>query len=362
MDLSRIESAGPLGSDVPDRVSAADVTMQSRVDAFDWSGTPLGPRERWPAELRVVVRQIMDSHFPKAIVWGAEGTTIHNDAFLPILGRKPDALGRSFKDIWAEAWDDIGPIAVRAYRGEATYIEDFPLVVERGGLPEQAWFTFCYSPLRLSDGSVVGMMDTVVETTATVRAREDAQLLSRELGHRLKNTLTLVQAIAAQSFREFSDTQAVQSFGERLSALGYAHDLLLRQDWSGSSLRDAAIESLRPHEGPGRLTFAGPDVRINSRATVTLAMILNELATNAVKYGALSVPGGAVEIAWSVEGETFVLDWRETGGPAACEPTVVGLGTRLIDRGFGFDSRVQRKFGDDGMHLTITSPVKHLVA
>ncbi|WP_159831760.1 hypothetical protein [Novosphingobium sp. TCA1] len=100
------------------------------MDAFDWSTTPLGARDNWPSELEAVVRQILDSRFPKAIVWGPSFTTIYNDAFVPILGDKHVALGRSFADIWSEIWGEIGPIAARAYAGEATYIEDFPLIID----------------------------------------------------------------------------------------------------------------------------------------------------------------------------------------------------------------------------------------
>jgi PAS domain-containing protein len=150
--------------------------MADLVRAFDWGSTPLGETADWPAELRSVVQQALESRFPQAIVWGAELTTIYNDAFRPILGNKPEALGRSFQQVWCEAWDEIGPIADRAFAGEATYIEDFPLVVARNsGQPEQAWFTFCYSPLRLSDGTIAGFLDTVIETTSSVRSRADMQ-------------------------------------------------------------------------------------------------------------------------------------------------------------------------------------------
>lgn len=108
-------------------VGEADApSMAKRVDDFDWASTPLGPRADWPSELEIIVRQILDSGFPQAAVWGPEFTTIYNDAFRPILGDKPEALGRSFADVWSEAWDQIGPIAERAYAGSPTYIEDFP--------------------------------------------------------------------------------------------------------------------------------------------------------------------------------------------------------------------------------------------
>ena len=131
---------------------------------------------------------------------------------------------------------EIGPIAKRAYNGEATYIDDFPLVVDRFGKPEQAWFTFCYSPLRLSDGTVAGMMTAIVETTKTVRTRGDLDLLNNELGHRLKNTLALVQAIAEQTLADVPQREPIDAFRDRLRALGHAHDVLLRQSWASASL------------------------------------------------------------------------------------------------------------------------------
>ena len=173
--------------------SSDAISMAKLIEEFDWSSTPLGPRAGWPPELQTFVRHILESGFPAAIVWGDGLTTIYNDAFRPILGDKPEALGRSFAEIWSEAWDKIGPIADRAFEGQSTYIEDYPLTINRLGEPEQAWFTFCYSPLRIGDGTVAGMMDTVIETTATVRARSDLALVNHELSHRLKNTLAIVQ-------------------------------------------------------------------------------------------------------------------------------------------------------------------------
>lgn len=148
--------------------------MASRIRAHDWSGTPLGPVEGWAVELKAATMLVLDTGFPAALVWGEGYTTIHNDGFMPILGPKPDALGRSFAAIWEEVWEEIGPIAERAYAGEATFIEDFPLTVQRSGQWEQAYFTFSYNPVRAADGSVAGMIGIVTETTATVLARQAA--------------------------------------------------------------------------------------------------------------------------------------------------------------------------------------------
>jgi len=142
--------------------------MAAQVRRYDWASTSIGPLEQWPDVLKTTVALSLASHFPKAIVWGPDLITLYNDAFMAILGNKPDALGRRFDEIWQEAWSEIGPIVQGAFDGQATYIENFPLVVERGGGPEQAYFTFCYSPIRDQFGRVVGMLDTVTETTSTV--------------------------------------------------------------------------------------------------------------------------------------------------------------------------------------------------
>ncbi|MGR0136262.1 GAF domain-containing protein [Pseudomonas rhodesiae] len=142
--------------------------MAEQVRQHDWASTPLGPLEQWPDVLKTTVALCFASSFPQAIVWGPQLITLYNDAFIPILGNKPYALGRPFSEIWSEVWDEVRPIASAAFEGHATYIENFPLVIERGPAPEQAYFTFCYSPIRDPRGKVVGMLDTVTETTATV--------------------------------------------------------------------------------------------------------------------------------------------------------------------------------------------------
>ena len=142
--------------------------MAERVRQHDWASTPLGPLEHWPDVLKTTVALCFASSFPQSIIWGPQLTMLYNDAFIPILGDKPYALGRPFSEVWHEVWADIGPIAKAAFEGHATFIENFPLLIERGSGPEQAYFTFCYSPIRDPQGKVVGMLDTVTETTTTV--------------------------------------------------------------------------------------------------------------------------------------------------------------------------------------------------
>ena len=172
----------------PSAFPRAESAMSDQIRHHHWASTPLGPVNTWPPVLRFAVESVLSSRFPSCLVWGPQFTTIYNDAFRLILGNKPEALGRSFKDVWSEAWATIGPIAERAYAGEATFIEDFELEVNRFGQPELAYFTFCYSPVRDEAGNVVGMLDTVVETTSKFHAlrqwRDVAASLEEQVAQR----------------------------------------------------------------------------------------------------------------------------------------------------------------------------------
>ncbi|MES2700528.1 MAG: HWE histidine kinase domain-containing protein [Pseudomonadota bacterium] len=337
-----------------------DLRMRAKVDACDWSQTPLGPRDDWPAALEAAVQLVLDSHFPKLVFWGEHLSMIYNDAYRVIMGDKPDALGQSVKEVWPEVWDDIKPMVDAAFSGQSTFVEDYPLTVERGRGPEQAWFTWCYTPLRLADGSVAGILDTVVETTRTVEARQDLELANHELAHRLKNSLAIVRAIASQTLRKTTEPGAFESFESRLVALDHAHTVLLQQDWSTGSLRKAVLDSLVPNADLGRITLAGEDAEIGSKTSMALSMMLHELATNAVKYGALSNDTGQVAIAWTVTDTDFTIEWRETGGPPVQKPERTGFGTRLIRRGLGGASQGHTAFDPAGVIFTLVMPVDEL--
>lgn len=304
------------------------------IARFDWSSTPLGPISGWPEPLRIAVGMMVNSHFPKAIVWGPDYTTLYNDAFRPILGQRSDQLGRSFREVWADVWSDIEPLVQRAFAGEAVFLEDMHLVTTRNGAAADAWFTFCYSPIRSTDGEVLGIIDTVIETTGKVLAVRDARLLNAELSHRMKNTLAMIGAVANQTFRGASTIEAAQqTFSERLAALGEAHSLLTSVSWTHAPLRDVIEAALAPHRsGAGRINLAGPQVMLSSRQALSMVLATHELATNAVKYGSLSVPGGRVDIAWSNDGDAFRLSWTESNGPPPAAPERTGFGSRLINQ------------------------------
>jgi two-component sensor histidine kinase len=338
---------------------AGDSEMVARVRAFDWAATPLGPAQCWPVELKAAVGMMMASKFPGAIVWGPSFTTIYNDAFRPLLGAKHVCLGQGFDAIWHEAWDTLAPIAARAYAGDATFIADFPLTVNRAGRAEEAFFTFSYSPLRLADGTIGGMVDTVIETTTSVRARMQVELLNHELDHRLKNMVAMMQSLAMQTLRDVADRGAVNALMERLAAMGHAHDVLVASNWTAADLRAVAGTVLAPHDPGGRFTVEGPLVTLGPQAVLGVSLMLHELATNAAKYGALSNDAGQVTVTWRIVDDTLELCWRERDGPAVSAPTRTGFGSWLIDRGLG-RGVVSRRYPAQGVEVDLTIPMPGL--
>ena len=148
----------------------------------DWAGSPLGPPEAWPDALRTVVGIALGSRQPMLIVWGPEQTTLYNDGYAAMCGaRHPAALGRPFRELWFDIWDQVEPILARAYAGDSTHADDIAFVMHRNGYPEETHFAFSYTPVRDASGTVQGMFCACTETTATVIAErkrvEDSERL-----------------------------------------------------------------------------------------------------------------------------------------------------------------------------------------
>jgi signal transduction histidine kinase len=161
----------------------SDREMVRRVREKDWSRTPLGPMDRWPHALRVAVDLCLHTRFPMFIWWGPELINIYNDGYLPILGaRHPDALGRSAPQIWGEIWSTLeGEVEGVMTRGEATWNERVHLRIERHGYPEDAYFTWSYSPIPDDDGGIGGLLATVTEETGRVRTEQNLAETQRRL-------------------------------------------------------------------------------------------------------------------------------------------------------------------------------------
>jgi two-component sensor histidine kinase len=197
-----------------------------------------------------------------------------------------------------------------------------------------------------------------------VRER-NLRLLINELNHRVKNTLATVQSIATQTLRSSQTTeQARRAIEERLLALSRVHDVLTRESWEGAGLAEIVAQAMAPyrHDRDDRLRMQGPEVRLSPRMALAIAMALQELATNAVKYGALSNETGTIAITWCLEEESkrLRLHWREAGGPPVRAPERRGFGTRLIERSLAqdLDGRVEITFAPAGLVCTVDAPLQ----
>jgi two-component sensor histidine kinase len=168
-----------------------------------------------------------------------------------------------------------------------------------------------------------------------IQARQEEAL--QEMRHRAKNALTIVQAIASQTLKAGGEqlNPISRTFTQRLQALGRSYDALVLRDWAAANLRDLLSNTLLPFdEGNSRIIRDGPDIVLGATDAMALGLAINELATNAAKYGSLSNDTGRVIVEWRVEGEPsrLRLQWREEGGPRVEQPTRRGFGSALIDR------------------------------
>jgi two-component sensor histidine kinase len=209
---------------------------------------------------------------------------------------------------------------------------------------------------------VVRVIGIAHDATARKLAEQHRELLIRELNHRVKNTLATVQSIAAQTLSTGCEPAVREAFAARLISLAGAHDLLTRGNWEGAGLAEVAQEALGPHLGDGRIALSGPNLRLSPKAAVAFGMAFHELATNAAKYGALSVPEGRITLAWEVEGEGFRLRWMERGGPPVAPPTHRGFGSRLLERGLPHElhGALRLDFRPGGLDCTISAPLTAL--
>jgi len=218
-----------------------------------------------------------------------------------------------------------------------------------------------------ADGTPVGIHAVARDVTEKREFDDRQQLLINELNHRVKNTLALVQGLALQSFklnRSMSEGQEI--FQQRLSMLAAAHDLLTRQNWEGATMRDIAHDALATYEGAqARVSIRGPHVVLTPKAAISLVLVLHELATNAAKYGALSVAGGAILVEWTYDRDSraFTLQWREFGGPPVSAPARKGFGLRMVEKALSSDmsGKVTLDFAPEGVACTIEAILPELL-
>ncbi len=318
-------------------------------------------------EARVYAEAIVETGRQSLVVLDAEvRVQSANRAFYKLFELTPDkVVGRSLYELGGGEWD----------------VPDLRNMVEEI-LPEDHQFQnieFAYGPAGTGRRCILlnarklirsgGRQDLILLAVEDITERKNAiahqEMLIGELNHRVKNVLATVQALMTQTSRrsesleEFNDT-----FTGRLHALAQAHNLLVEKEWVGADVGQIVREILAPYrtKDEARVVVDGPKLMVRPQVGVALMMILHELATNALKYGALSVPAGRLLVTWHQgddgEAERFHVRWNEEGGPKVRAPTRKGFGTKLIERSttheLGGEARLE--YREEGVHCELIFP------
>ncbi|MGC2157903.1 MAG: HWE histidine kinase domain-containing protein [Pseudolabrys sp.] len=286
----------------------------------------------------------------------------------PMLGRAiEDILGRTDGEILSP---DAGTAMISVKRevlasGEAKRAE-----VPLEDASEIRWHDLHIEPLRNETGDVVGLTCASVDVTERKEGEAHLRLLLRELTHRSKNLLAVIQAMARQTARHTGSVETfLTQFGARLQALAESHDLLIRESWYGASLGELVRSQLGGYlDGLAtQISIEGPAIAIKPEAAQNLGLALHELAVNAAKFGALSAPTGRVAITWNrlenVDGNAVELDWREKLGPKVRTRRRKGFGSMVIERNLAraLDAKVDLEFDPDGLHCHIVIPANQIL-
>ena len=283
----------------------------------------------------------------------------------PMLGHAIDAiLGRTDDEILPP---DSGAAVIALKREALT-----------NGRPQRTEFTYengsglnwndlHIEPLRNEVGDIVGLTCASVDVTERKEGEAHLRMLMRELTHRSKNLLAVIQAMARQTARHTGSVEGfLNQFSARLQALAASHDLLVRESWHGASLRELIQSQLAAYIGSGgdQLAVNGEPVALKPEAAQNLGLALHELAVNAAKFGALSVPGGRVSIVWSLQNNAIDLNWREQNGPKVKARRKKGFGSMVIERNLAraLDAQVDMEFEPDGLRCHVVIPASQILA
>ncbi len=294
--------------------------------------------------------------------------TFANRALLDMWDRTfEESVGKRLLDVGYEPWHaemherEIDEVVAtkKSIRGEV-------------GFPHATlgWrvYDYIFSPVMNEAGEVEWISGSTRDITELKNAQDHLQLVLNELNHRVKNTLATIQSIAAQTFRKDAAREDLAAdFEARLLGLSNAHNILTRTNWESADLHALAAQALAPFQVDGdsstRIEISGGSVELGPRAALSIAMALHELASNAVKYGALSSGRGQVDLTWSRDDGDLLIEWRERGGPLVEPPASRGFGSRLIERGLAreLDGTVDLEFHPSGVACHIRFPLAEAV-
>ena len=206
--------------------------------------------------------------------------------------------------------------------------------------------------------------DRLEAGVARHRSEEQQRIVNGEIAHRLKNTLTMVQAIASQTLRSATDRESVYAFERRLMALSGAHDALLHNSWARADLASIATNAIEAIGFMDRVSMNGPPVALGAQAALSFSLIVHELLTNACKYGALKGDSGEVSLTWEIKSDGdeagLMIKWRERGGPLVIPPARRGFGSKLISIGLVGTGGVDTRYDPEGFEADLRAPIRHL--
>ena len=245
----------------------------------------------------------------------------------------------------ARAGDSVGPFNSQRIRKDGTFVD----------------VAIAVGPVKAPDGSVIAVSVTMHDISERKEWEARQRLMTRELAHRVKNSFAVLQAILRSTLKTTSNPQDFAAkFSGRLHSLAAAQDILTDNNWKGAELGSLARHLLSTYivNEDTRLAISGPEINLPPDYAVPFGLIFNELATNALKHGALSVPGGKIDLSWRVEGKTgagsnLILTWRELGGPKITSLEPRGFGSALIERSLA-GAKVERLFDADGLICTVS--------
>jgi PAS domain S-box-containing protein len=290
-----------------------------------------------------------------------------NDSFLFLTGYdREEVLGKSFNFLMAHGADAEALTRIKAeFEGSASSGAEVLYRRKDGG---EYWAAVFISPVRDKGGDIVQYFASFADLTQHKEDEAQSKMLIDELNHRVKNTLSTVQSIVWQTLRTPSDPKVFrESIESRLFALSRSHDLLTREKWESAGLLDIVHDALEPFGVSGgrvdRIAVTGENIRFPPKSALALGIAFNELATNAVKYGALSNAAGSILIEWTMEttpaGQGLLLNWQEKDGPPVMPPSHEGFGSRVIERGLAheLEGTIHLDYRPDGLVCTMDIPL-----
>lgn len=265
----------------------------------------------------------------------------------------PEVVEQGFVKLLDQVFQTGEAVSRTSQRVLLRWTDDGPL--------EERFVDFVYQPIRDDAGTVQHIFVQGSDVTERVRAENHQKLLINELNHRVKNTLASIQSIVTLTLRSVqTKEEAAKAISARILALSRAHNVLTDENWDGADLHTMVENALDAFQQAGReaIHIAGPKLRVGPHAALSMALAMHELATNAVKYGALSSSFGLVDVEWSIEEDNiFKLVWTETGGPAVTKSDRQGFGSRLILQVLPRElrGRAELSYEPDGVVFTLTT-------